>query len=117
MMSNLSRGHSCAAVVCLAVLAGCTHTEMASQVNPDYAGHAFTKVIVEADIADLIYRKKTEANMCQEINSHTNTTCVVSTDVFFPGESYTPEQIQSRIAQQHADGFMVIKAYSGVSSV
>lgn len=107
------------AVVVTLSLVGCTPTNvvMASQSNPDTAGHAFTKILAVGAFESLTYRRIAEKKLCYEINSDTEIECVESSQVFFPGQNYSSADVASRLANLHVDGILTLKPVSsGVSS-
>jgi hypothetical protein len=104
------------AAAALVGLAACVSTDMASQANPEYAGRTYRKVMVEGEIADLRWRQKVEYEFCDRITDKTDSDCVQSAAVFFPGQSYTEAEVQKRLADQHIDAILVIKGNSGVNS-
>lgn len=105
------------AAAAFASLTACgTSVDMASQANPEYAGRTYHKVMVEADIADLRWRKKVEYEFCDRITDKTTSGCVQSATVFFPGQTYTKEEMRKRIMEQQIDAILVISGHSGVNS-
>src|SRR5437763_1607325 len=73
------------------LLSGCTPTNvvMASQQNPELAGHIFTKILAVGAFENLAYRRTAEKKLCYEINSDTDIECLESSQVFFAGENYS----------------------------
>jgi len=105
-----------AAAAALIGLAACVSTDMASQANPEYAGRTYRKVMVEADIADLRWRKMVEYEFCDRITDKTDSQCVQSAAVFFPGQSFSADEVNKRLADQQIDAILVIVGNSGVKT-
>lgn len=116
-MASVSRFLSATFIVSVLSLMGCgASTDLTSQTNPEFAGRTYNKVMVEANISDLRYRRKTESEFCKRIKDKTTTDCVQSMDVFFPGQAYSNDEMKARIVQQKIDSILVIQASSGTSS-
>lgn len=99
------------------VLLGCARTEMTSLANPAFAGQNFSTLLVEGGFADLEHRQYAEDQLCEYLADFSNIRCVESLKIFFPGQSYTQGQINSKLAELHVDGILFLRpTNSGVSS-
>jgi hypothetical protein len=109
----------CRTVIVGAVLglSGCgASTDVTSQTNPEFAGRTYRKMMVEADITDLKWRRAIESGFCDRIQDKTTTECVQSAAVFFPGQPYTSDEIKTQIQQQAIEVILVVQASNGTSS-
>ena len=99
------------------LLAGCATTRMTSQVNPELMDRGFDKVLVQCSFQSLEHRQLAEEKLCEEISRTAGCQCLKSSDVFFPGEEHSAEQIASRVAELDIDGVLTLQPTgSGTSS-
>lgn len=108
-----------AGVILLAVLAdGCATTRVTSQVNPEVAGRSFVRVLVQGDFKNFEHRRLAEEKLCTELASTAGCTCLKSSEVFFPGQKYSAEQIVTRIRELQIDAVLTLRPIeSGTSSI
>lgn len=112
------RNHVNRSVVLVAVLlAGCATTRMTSQINQDVMGRSFGKVLVHGNFQSLEYRQLAEETLCTELARVAGCECLKSSEVFFPGEEYSAEQISIRLSDLKIDGVLTLQPTgSGTSS-
>ncbi|MGB9430155.1 MAG: hypothetical protein WCC11_09845, partial [Gammaproteobacteria bacterium] len=78
----------------------------------------FTTVLVFGGFANLEQRQYAEDQLCEYFGDFANVRCLESLKIFFPGETYSSQQITSRVAELHVDGVVILKpTASGTSSV
>jgi len=108
--SSLLRLAVAGALAGLAACAGVAKvSDVTSQVSPDYAGHAVTRVMVEANTRDLEARGKLETAICDKITSETGTGCVRAIDNFMAQQTYTGDEVESGMEKVGADALLSIE--------
>lgn len=99
------------------LIAGCATTRITSQVNPEVVSRNFDNVLVYGNFANLEYRKRAEKKLCWELNRKSDCHCFRSTYVFFPGQTYSGDEISDRINELEIDGVLILQPTgSGLSS-
>lgn len=90
-------------------LAGCAATEITSQLNPKFAGRSFGKILVHGNFQNLEYRKVAEDKLCAELGRIVGFACFKSSEVFFPAEEHSAEEIASRLAELGVEGILTLQ--------
>jgi len=93
---------------------------MTSQVNPELVGRRFTNVLVHGNFQSLEYRRLAEEKLCYELSLRFAATCrcLKSTEVFFPGQEYSSDQIANRLSELQVDGVLALQPTgSGITSI
>jgi hypothetical protein len=98
-------------------LAGCASTRMTSQVNQEVMGRNFQTVLVHGNFQNLEYRQLAEGKLCTELARIVGCKCFKSSEVFFPSEEYSTEQIAGRLTELGIDAVLTLQPTgSGTSS-
>jgi hypothetical protein len=91
---------------------------MTSQVNAELSGRRYVKVLVHGNFQALGYRQLAERTVCEQLVLASEVACVKSSDVFFPGQQFSPDQIATRLRELQVDAVLTLQAAnSGLSSV
>lgn len=90
-------------------LLGCASTRMTSQLNPEFSQQTFSKVLVHANFQSLEARQLAEEKICAELNALPECECVKSSDAFFPGREFSPEEVSARLAELAVDGVLTLE--------
>lgn len=99
------------------LVAGCASTRMTTQVNPELMGRTFSKVMVHGNFQNLEHRQLAEDKLCTDLARLSGCECLKSSEVFFPGEEYSAEQIASRLTELGIDAVLTLQPTgSGTSS-
>ncbi|MGF1614795.1 MAG: hypothetical protein ACFCVA_13045 [Gammaproteobacteria bacterium] len=105
------------AVVLGVLLTGCATTRMTSQINSEVLGRSFGKVLVHGNFQNLEYRQLAEDKICTELSRIATCECLKSSEVFFPGQNYSSDEIASRLNELHIDAVLALQPTgSGKSS-
>jgi hypothetical protein len=91
------------------LLSACASTKMTSQVNPEVLGRPFRKVLAMGNFQSLEYRRLAEQTLCSGLVGRIGCQCVKSSDVFFPGQQYSAEQIASRLTELRIDAVLILQ--------
>ena len=101
----------------ISILSGCASTKMTSMANPQTIERNINKVLVHGDIQNLEYRRLAEEKLCKELTRNVECECLESSQVFFPGEEYSVEQIASRLNELQVDAVLTLQPTgSGITS-
>ena len=112
-LSRLSRF----ALPILLLSVGCASTHMVSQPNTTLTGRSFRRILVVANFQSLEHRRLAEERLSSELASATACTGVLSSQVFFPGQDYTPDQMKESIDRLGIDAVLTLQPIgSGTSS-
>jgi hypothetical protein len=99
------------------LMTGCASTDMTSEANPEISTHHYDTILVVGDFSSLKHRKSLESEICEDIVGDTTTKCIEANSIFFPGDTYTPEEIEEKIRSLHIDGVLTMEPTgSGTSS-
>jgi hypothetical protein len=97
-----------ALMLALAVL-GCASTHITSEANVTAQGATYDTVMVISLFGDLDMVKLGESEMKAHLSGR-HVVGIGSTEVFFPGDSYTAEDAMSKLAGLHIQGILVLEA-------
>jgi hypothetical protein len=103
-----------AAVALSAVIAGCASTTMTSMLNRKVHHRPFRKVMVSVRFPSIEHQRPAEARMCERLMqqvapTHPGFQCVQSLSVFFPGDTYTEEQVSLLLRETGIDAILIIE--------
>jgi hypothetical protein len=99
---------SALATLALSALASCVSTDLASQVAPDFRGHAFARTLVVADLGSLQARMTAEDRIVSEL-SDARASVLRSLDVVFAADTLPVEEFLNKAAAEGADGVLVLR--------
>jgi hypothetical protein len=92
-------------------------TDVSSLVNHDVPFRRFEKVLVIAAISELETRQAVESKLNNELSERCDVGgSAKSIDLFFPGETYSSEQVASKIQANGVDAILVFQI-TGLGSI
>jgi len=95
----------------------CASTKIASQVNPEVVGRSFSKVLVYGNFSSLSYQQLAEEKLCAGLTQEVDCACVKTSEVFFPTQQYSDEDIAKRLDELGIEAVLTLQsAGSGTSS-
>jgi hypothetical protein len=93
------------------ILSGCASTSITSQADVT-AKTTYDTVMVIAAFEDLDMRKLGEHEMKEHLAAH-GVLGVPSSELFFPGNSYSEGDVQAKLSEHHIEGILVLYASGG----
>lgn len=107
-------GKGLAAVALSALVSGCASTSMTSMLNRNVRHQPFRKVMVSVRFPSIEQQRPAEARMCERLMTqiaptHPGFRCVQSLSVFYPGDTYTQEQVSLMLRETGIDAVLIIE--------
>lgn len=91
------------------LFSACAVTSVRSQVDPQFAGRVYHKLLVFVNFSDLGLRQDTE-RLFRTTLAANGVDAVPATDILFPGRIYSAQEIQKILAEANIEAVLFVAA-------